>query len=313
MKILFMGTPDIAAHCLEEIVKSGKHNVTAVFTREDKPVGRKQILTPTAVKIVAQKHGIAVHQPKTLRDENMHKLIKSIEHDIIVVVAYGRILPQDILDIPKHGAINLHVSLLPKYRGAAPIQWAVINGDKETGVTVMQLDSGVDTGDIIGCLPIQIGDDETSGDVFDKVTKIGAEFLCETLSDIENGKITHIPQNHSEASSAPMLSKEDAVIDFEKSASEIHNLVRGMNPWPLAYFCLGDKKVKIIKTQLVCTDSNTLKPGTVLNTKPLTVACKNNAIILHEITPEGSRKMQGFEWAVGKRIKVEDNILNVKI
>ncbi len=311
MKILFMGTPEIAATCLKRIIDEKKHEICAVFTREDKPVGRKKVMTAPPVKNVAEQSGIKVFQPKTLRDVSVQEDIKKLSPDIIVVVAYGRILPPEVLNIPKHGAINLHVSMLPKYRGAAPIQWAVINGEEKTGVTIMQLNEGLDTGDIIECTPVNIGENETAGELLLKVTQVGSERLCTVIENIESGNFNATPQDDSKASFAPPLEKHMAQIDFSHSAQKVHNIVRGMNPWPLAYFLLGDKKVKVIKTGVVLAENGSEKhaPTHVLSLKPLTVACGEHAIILHEIVPEGKKAMTGEQWALGRRLSVGDKLV----
>src|SRR5699024_3728812 len=244
MRIVFMGTPDIAAACLEALYAAG-HDICAVYTRRDKPVGRKQVLTPPPVKQVALAHGTPVFQPRTLRDGGENANLQALAPDLIVVVAYGCILPQAVLDIPKFGCINLHVSLLPKYRGSAPVQWAVLNGDTETGVSIQQMDAGLDTGDVLVCEKVAIGPEETSGELFDRVTAVGARVLCETLPRIAAGTLTPTPQDHAAATMAPMLTKELAQFRWEESAAYIHNWVRGMNPWPAAWFVTGGgRKVK---------------------------------------------------------------------
>ncbi len=303
-----MGTPDIAAACLQSIINEKKHNICGVFTREDKPVGRKKIITPPPVKVIAQQNGIKVFQPKTLKDEITQNEIKELNPDIIVVVAYGRILPKQVLDIPLHGAINLHVSLLPKYRGAAPIQWAVINGETKTGVTIMQLNEGLDTGDIISCKEVDIQENETASELLFKVTKIGSSFLCQVLQDIEKGNIAHTKQDDLKATLAPPLEKHMAEIDFTNTANEVHNKVRGMNAWPLAYFIIDTKKIKVLKTEIINLKDNNEKhePKSVVSIKPLIIACGENAVILHEVVPEGKSAMTGEQWALGKRLKIGD-------
>ena len=275
MRILFMGTPDIAAESLNALIAAG-HDICAVFTRADKPVGRKQILTAPPVKQTAETNGIPVYQPRTLRDGSSDELIKSLAPDIIVVVAYGCIIPPQLLHVAKYGCINLHVSLLPKYRGSAPVQWAVLNGDAETGVSIMQMDEGLDTGDVLVCEKIAIDPEETSGQLFDRVTAVGARVLCETLPAIEAGTLKAEPQAHENASAAPMLSKEMAQFHLTDSADHIHNWVRGMNPWPGAWFVTaGGKKVKVMECRVA--ESHGEAAGTVLATKPLTVACTSFA------------------------------------
>ena len=242
-----MGTPDIAASCLEALYAAG-HDICAVYTRRDKPVGRKQVLTPPPVKQVALAHGTPVFQPRTLRDGGENANLQALAPDLIVVVAYGCILPQAVLDIPKFGCINLHVSLLPKYRGSAPVQWAVLNGDTETGVSIQQMDAGLDTGDVLVCEKVAIGPEETSGELFDRVTAVGARVLCETLPRIAAGTLTPTPKDHAAATMAPMLTKELAQFRWEESAAHIHNWVRGMNHWPAAWLVTGGgRKVKVLE------------------------------------------------------------------
>lgn len=300
MKILFMGTPDIAAAALEALLKAG-HTVCGVYTRADKPTGRRQTLTAPPVKRLAEARGLPVFQPKTLRDGAAEQ-IRALSPELIVVVAYGRILPPEVLAIPPHGCINLHVSLLPKYRGAAPVQWAVLNGDKETGVSIMYLDEGLDTGDILRVSPLAIGENETSGELFARVTELGAKTLLETVDEIAAGRVHRVPQSHAEATNAPMLTKEMARFTFDAPAQKLHNLVRGMNPWPVAYFEHEGKKIKVLETR--CGDSGSEPPGTVLSTKPLRVACTQGALTLLRVIPEGSREMDGAAWAAGRRFPV---------
>ena len=304
MRILFMGTPDIAAESLNALIAAG-HDICAVFTRADKPVGRKQILTAPPVKQTAVANGIPVYQPRTLRDGSSDELIKSLAPDIIVVVAYGCIIPPQLLHVAKYGCINLHVSLLPKYRGSAPIQWAVLNGDAETGVTIMQLDEGLDTGDILYVQPVAIDPDMTSGELFDRVSAIGAKTLVEVLPKIEAGKLTPKKQEESLATKAPSLTKEMAQFDFTQPAAHIHNWVRGMNPWPGAWFVTsGGKKLKVMECRAV--EAHGEAPGTVLATKPLTVACGEGAVQLLNVVPEGKKPMDGTAFAAGQRLKTGD-------
>ncbi len=304
MRIVFMGTPDIAAQSLRAVIAAG-HDVCGVFTREDKPVGRKQILTAPPVKQVALEHGIPVWQPKTLRDGSADEILSLLAPELIVVVAYGRILPLSVLQLPKYGCINLHVSLLPKYRGSAPVQWSVLNGDKETGVTIMQLDEGVDTGDILQVAPVSIGENETSGELFDRISELGAKTLCDTIELIAKGEVTPVPQNHAEATQAPMLTKEMGAFDFTKDARTLHNHIRGMNPWPVASFVCGEKRVKVLRSAI--REENG-EPGTVVSLKPLVVACGEGALCLEEVVPEGSRPMSGEVWAMGRRFAIGDRI-----
>lgn len=304
MRILFMGTPDIAAESLAALLDAG-HEVCGVFTRRDKPVGRKQILTAPPVKQVAVEHGLSVYQPRTLRDGSSDELIKELAPDIIVVVAYGCIIPPQLLHAAKYGCINLHVSLLPKYRGSAPIQWAVLNGDEGTGVTIMQLDEGLDTGDILMVEPVTIGPEETSGELFDRVSAVGAGTLVTALEKIESGELTPRKQDNAAATMAPPLTKDMAQFDFTQDAAHIHNWVRGMNPWPCAWFVTsGGKKVKVMECRAVASQGEA--PGTVLATKPLTVACADGGIQLLQVVPEGKKPMDGTSFAAGLRLKTGD-------
>ena len=304
MRILFMGTPDIAADSLAALLGAG-HEVCAVFTRRDKPVGRKQILTAPPVKQLAQQHDIPVYQPRTLRDGSSDELIQQLAPDIIVVVAYGCIIPPQLLHTAKYGCINLHVSLLPKYRGSAPIQWAVLNGDAETGVSIMQLDEGLDTGDVLMVEPVAIDPEETSGELFDRVSAVGAKTLVDALAKIEAGQLTPVPQDHSKATLAPPLSKDTARFAFTEDAAHIHNWVRGMNPWPTAWFEQDGKRIKVSECRLAENPQNAA-PGTVLALKPLTVAAQNGAVALLSDTPEGGKPMAGTAWAAGRRLKTGD-------
>ena len=306
MRILFMGTPDIAADCLKALYEAG-HDICAVYTRRDKPVGRKQVLTAPPVKEVALAHGTPVFQPRTLRDGGEDENIRALAPELIVVVAYGCILPRSVLEAPKYGCINLHVSLLPKYRGSAPVQWAVLNGDAETGVSIMQMDEGLDTGDVLACEKIAIDPEETSGQLFDRVTAVGARVLCETLPAIEAGTLKAEPQAHENASVAPMLSKEMAEFKLTDSADHIHNWVRGMNPWPMAFFMHDGKKIKVTASKLSENPANAA-PGSVLAVKPLTIACQDGAIVLDSVTPEGGKSMAGTAWAAGRRLKAGDSL-----
>ena len=306
MRILFMGTPDIAAESLAALIAAG-HEIVGVFTRADKPVGRKQILTAPPVKQLAVQHNIPVWQPATLRDGKAEPIFRDLAPDLVVVVAYGRILPPELLHIAPLGCINLHVSLLPKYRGSAPIQWSVLNGDSETGVTIMQLDEGCDTGDILLVERVPIGPETTSGELFDQVSAIGARTLVTAVEKLAAGELTPQPQDDSQATQAPPLKKEMAKFDFTQSADHIHNWVRGMNPWPAAFFELDGKKVKVLESRLASNET-AAPAGTVLALKPLTIACGEGALQLLTVTPEGGRPMAGTAWAAGRRLKAGDSL-----
>lgn len=306
MRILFMGTPDIAARSLAALLEAG-HTVVGVFTRADKPVGRKQVLTAPPVKKLAVEHGIPVWQPATLRDGEAEKVFRALQPDLVVVVAYGRILPPELLHIAPLGCINLHVSLLPKYRGSAPIQWAVLNGDTKTGVTIMQLDEGCDTGDILMVEPVEIGPETTSGELFDQVSAVGARTLVRAVEDLAAGRLTPRPQDEAMATKAPPLTKEMARFTFAEPAEHLHNWVRGMNPWPVAFFELDGKKIKVLESRLA-ENPQQAAPGTVLALKPLTIACARGALQLLIVTPEGGRPMAGTAWAAGRRLHTGDSL-----
>ena len=306
MRILFMGTPDIAARSLAALLEAG-HTVVGVFTRADKPVGRKQVLTAPPVKKLAVEHDIPVWQPATLRDGEAEKVFRALQPDLVVVVAYGRILPQELLHIAPLGCINLHVSLLPKYRGSAPIQWAVLNGDTKTGVTIMQLDEGCDTGDILMVEPVEIGPETTSGELFDQVSAVGAETLVRAVEELAAGRLTPRPQDEAMATKAPPLTKEMARFTFAEPAEHLHNWVRGMNPWPVAFFELDGKKIKVLESRLA-ENPQQAAPGTVLALKPLTIACARGALQLLTVTPEGGRPMAGTAWAAGRRLHTGDSL-----
>lgn len=306
MRILFMGTPDIAAESLAALLDAG-HEVCAVFTRRDKPVGRKQILTAPPVKQLATEHGIPVYQPRTLRDGSSDDVIKELAPDIIVVVAYGCIIPPQLLHVAQYGCINLHVSLLPKYRGSAPIQWAVLNGDAGTGVSIMQLDEGLDTGDVLLVEPVSIDPEETSGELFDRVSAVGARTLVTALEKIPAGELKSQKQDETQATLAPPLTKEMAQFHFTEDAAHIHNWVRGMNPWPAAWFEQQGKRIKVQESRLAENPQNAA-PGTVLALKPLTIAAANGAVALLTVTPEGGKPMAGTAWAAGRRLKAGDSL-----
>ena len=304
MKLVFMGTPDYAVNTLEALISAG-HNVAAVFAQPDKPVGRKHIITPPPVKVCAENHGITVYQPNTLRDGKAEEILKEIAPDAIVVVAYGKILPKEILNIPKYGCVNGHASLLPKYRGASPIQWCIVCGETETGVTAMKMDEGMDTGDILKTVKTEIGDEETAEELFDRLSGLTAELLVKTLADLESGNITPIKQDEENASYAPIIKKEMAQLDFiNMTATEIHNAVRGYYSWPCAYFFLENKRIKVIKAAVA--DNTNAKAGTVIkSTDSLVIACKDGtAVELVTVQPEGSKPMSAKQMLCGRPIAV---------
>lgn len=292
MKVIFMGTPDFAVGTLEAIIEAG-HEVVLVVTQPDKPRGRSGALQFTPVKECAVAHGIEVFQPTKIRLEENVEFLRKYEADIAVVAAFGQILPQSILDMPKFGCINVHASLLPKYRGAAPIQWAVINGDPVTGVTIQQMDIGVDTGDIVAIREVPISEEETGGGLFDKLAVVGAELCVEAMTAIENGTATRTPQNHDEATHVSMISKEFGVIDWNKSAVEIERLIRGLNPWPSAYTKLDGKTFKIWKAKVVSENSDKAA-GTIVRVAKdaLEVQTGEGVLSLLEVQLEGKKRME---------------------
>lgn len=302
MRIVFMGTPDYSVKTLEALI-AAKHDIIGVFAQPDKPVGRKHILTAPPVKVCAENHGIPIYQPNTLKNGEAADIIKNLSPDIIVVVAYGKILPQEILDIPKYGCINGHASLLPRYRGASPIQWCIVCGETETGVTVMQMDSGMDTGDILNTEKTEIGGEETAEELFGRLSVISAELTVKTLFDIENGTVIPVKQDEEKATYAPIIKKEMALIDFKNmTADEVHNAVRGYYSWPCAYFFFDNKRVKIIKSTCVGKSGST--PGTVVKSDgELVIACKDGGLIsLLTVQPEGSKPMSAKQMLCGRPI-----------
>lgn len=306
MRIVFMGTPDFAAASLKKLIDE-KYDIAAVFTQPDKPRDRGMKLSYSPVKELALENNIPVYQPTKLRDGTATELIKSLRPDILVVVAYGRILPDDMLEVPKYGAINVHASLLPKYRGAAPIQWAVLNGDKITGVTTMYLASEMDTGDIIYTSETEIGEFETSGELFDRLMVMGAELLDRTLRDIEAGTAPRTPQDHSKASYVKMLDKSLSPIDWAKTPREIIKQIYGLQPWPVATAELDGKVFKIYSAEY--TQNKTVKaPGSVVSAgkKGIEIACLGGeTLLITELQAAGKKRMKASDYLLGHPIKVD--------
>ena len=303
MRIVFMGTPDFAAASLKKLIDE-KYDIAAVFTQPDKPRDRGMKLSYSPVKELALENNIPVYQPTKLRDGTATELIKSLRPDILVVVAYGRILPDDMLEVPKYGAINVHASLLPKYRGAAPIQWAVLNGDKITGVTTMYLASEMDTGDIIYTAETEI---ETSGELFDRLMVMGAELLDRTLRDIEDGTAPRTQQDHSKASYVKMLDKSLSPIEWAKTPREIIKQIYGLQPWPVATAELDGKVFKIYSAEY--TQNKTVKaPGSVVSAgkKGIEIACLGGeTLLITELQAAGKKRMKASDYLLGHPIKVD--------
>lgn len=308
MNIVFMGTPDFAVPCLKKLIEAENCNVTAVFTQPDKKVGRKQVLTVPPVKALAVENNITVYQPSTLKNEEAFEIIKELSPDLIVVVAYGKILPKNILDYPKYGCINVHASLLPKYRGAAPIQWAVLNGDEKTGVCVMQMDVGLDTGDVLYTEETEIGINETSEELFERLSVIGADALIKTINLIENGNTNPVPQPEGDFGYASMIDKSMCNIDWNKSAFEIHNQIRGLQSWPCASTVINGKNIKIHKSVLSSEDGSV--PGIIINNKGvITVSCGDGKCVdILELQPDGKKRMDTKSFLSGNKIETGQRI-----
>ena len=305
MRIIYMGTPDFAVPCLDRLVKDG-YDVALVVTQPDKPRGRKQEMTPSEVKVCALGHGIEVYQPESLRTDEAYEYLRKYEPDYIIVAAYGKILPKRILDLPKYACINVHGSLLPKYRGAAPIQRSVLSGDKVTGITTMLMGEGLDTGDMLLKKEYEIDINATSGEVFDALSQSAPDLLIETIEKFTKGEIIPERQNESEATHAAMLSKDEAVIDWSKTAAEIHNTVRGMAPWPVAYTGYKGKKLKIFTSRL--TDEKTSLPvGKIKEDKNrILVACGDGMLLeIVSLQLEGGKRLEAKQFLAGHPVTDE--------
>ena len=305
MKVVFLGTPDFAVNTLKEIISS-RHEILAVVTQPDKPVGRSSKLVFSPVKQVAVENSLPVLQFNKIRLEGVDAL-KDLQPDIMVTCAFGQILSQEIIDIAPHGIINVHASLLPKYRGAAPIQWSIINGDEETGVTIMKTEAGIDTGDIISVEKTIIDPKETAGELFDRLSVIGAKLLVKTLDAIEDNLATFTPQNHELATHVKMLKKEDGIIDFTKNSISIYNFIRGMNPWPCAFTFLNGKQLKVYASELVDGAYGNYSAGTIVCANPkqgLIVATGDGFIRLSDIQAEGGKRMSDSAYLLGHQIEI---------
>ena len=297
--VVFMGSPDFAVKALEALIESPDYDVKLVVSQTDKPQGRKQILTPPPVKTVALQNGIEVFQPKTLRSDEAYEKIASAHPDFIVVAAYGKILPQNVLDIPKYGCVNLHGSLLPKYRGAAPIQWCVINGEEKTGVTTMLMDAGLDTGDILLTSETPISADETAGELFDRLAALCPALLLQTLKGLEAHTIIPKKQNEKDATYVGVLSKEMAAINWNDSAAAIHNKVRGMNPWPVAKTVFCGKILKIFAGRPLNAAAR-YPAGSLYSEKgDLFVSCGEGVYRIDELQLEGAKRMNSSDFLRG--------------
>ena len=304
MKLVYMGTPDFAVPALEKL--AAVHEVAAVFTQPDKPVGRKQILTPPDVKVCAERLGIPVCQPASMKTPEAFELLKSFAPEVIVVAAYGQILPKAVLDLPAYGCVNIHGSLLPKYRGAAPIQQAVLNGDAVTGVTPMLMDVGLDTGDILLTKETPIGENETSAELFDRLSLLGGELILETLDALAQGSVTPKKQDEALATHTSKIDKSLCPIDFTATAQAVHNLIRGLYSWPVATAQIGGKRVKIHKARIAKGSGSA---GVILSVKPFVIACGEGAVEILELQPEGKKKMSAEAFAAGHDLKIGDKLI----
>jgi methionyl-tRNA formyltransferase len=303
LKIIFMGTPDFAVASLEALIKGPDH-VVAVVSQPDKKQGRGKKLAAPAVKKAAVTAGIPVLQPEKIKTRQFLEELSSYKPDLIVVAAYGRILPPSILQLAPLGCINVHGSILPRYRGAAPIQWAVINGDKQAGVSIMQMDEGMDTGDILHIAAIEVDENETAGGLFWKLADLGGIALLDTIKKLKEHEIIPIPQDDSEATHAPMLSKNDGHLNWNQPAKVIHNRIRGLDPWPCAFSFLHGKRLRLFVPEVVHMDNNSA-PGTVIRADKtgLLISTSDNCLLIHELQPEGKKRMKAADYLNGHPIE----------
>ena len=293
-----MGTPDFAVPCLEALIADG-NEIAAVFTQPDKPKGRGNRLAAPPVKECALRHDIKVYQPVTLKDNEALEILKELAPEMIVVVAYGRILPKQVLELPEYGCINVHASLLPEYRGAAPIQRAILDGRKKTGVTAMLMDEGLDTGDMLMKAELEIGENENSAQLHDRLSALGAELIVKTVHAAAQGSLVGEKQDGSRSCYAAMLTKDMSPVDFTLSAREIHDKIRGLNPWPCASAVLNGKRIKLHSSRLA---QGSGKPGQVLSLDPFVAACGEGAIELIEVQAEGKKKMPASAFINGLHV-----------
>lgn len=298
MRIVFMGTPDFAVPCLDALVKDG-NEIAGVFTQPDKPKGSGYTMTPPPVKERALEYGLDVYQPMTLKDAEIQEQLRSLSPEMIVVVAYGKILPKEIIDMPVYGCVNIHASLLPLYRGAAPIQQSVLDGCTVTGVTAQCMDIGIDTGDILMKSETEIGENETADELHDRLSIMGAELIVKVVHSASEGTLTREKQDESKATHVGKLTKEMSVINFGRSAREIHNQVRGLNSWPSASAMLNGRRIKIHRTLI---SNGKGEPGEVLSLNPLIVACGEGALEIVELQPEGKKKMSASAFVNGLHV-----------
>ncbi len=307
MRIVYMGTPEFAVPSLQRLIADG-HEVVLAVSQPDKPVGRKQVMTPPPVKVCAAEHGIPVYQPNSMKTEEAFATLREAAPDVIVVAAYGKILPKAVLDLPPHGCICVHASLLPAYRGAAPIQWAVLNGEEVAGVTTMMMDEGIDTGDMLLKASRDVPIDMTAGELHDLLSTDGAQLISQTLSALESGTLSRTPQPHESTTAyASMLDKRLSPLDFSKSAKALHDQVRGLCPWPGATCTLHGKTMKVHKTEL--GEPTSLPAGTVSALDPLSVACGDgNSLRMLEVQYEGKQRMNTADFLRGHAVAVGEEL-----
>ncbi len=309
MKIVFMGTPDYAATALEAILQAG-YEVTGVVCQPDKPKGRSGALAACPVKECALKYNLPVFQPERIKRPEAVAELKKFPADVFVVAAFGQILSEEILTMPKYGCINIHASLLPKYRGAAPIQWCIVDGEKETGVTIMQMDAGIDTGDILFTKKVAITEEETGGSLFDKLSQAGAELIVEALPKIEAGEVSPVKQDETQSNYARMLKKEDGQINWNRPAEEIGRQVRGMDPWPSAYTYYKGKQFKIWKAEAVAGGTEGLQPGTIaqIEKQGIWIACGSGMLQVTEAQLEGKKRMSAADLMNGRSLEMNERL-----
>jgi methionyl-tRNA formyltransferase len=299
---VFFGTPEFAVPCLSALHEIA--DVPLVVTQPDRPAGRGMQLAAPPVKVRAQELGIEVVQPKAIRKPEFAERLRAVGADVALVVAYGRILPAEVLAAPRLGCVNVHASLLPKLRGAGPIQWAIIRGETRTGVCLMQMDEGMDTGPVLACEALEIGEDETAGELARRLSQLGARLVRAQLARFVRGELVACPQDHAGATLAPLLTKEQGRIDWTLSASELHALVRGTSPWPGAYTWSGAQRIKLHRTKVLAADGSHGVPGTVLRADrhAIEVACGRGVLAIHELQPDGKRRMSAEQFCAGARL-----------
>lgn len=310
LRIIFMGTPDFGAATLEALI-NGPDQIVAVVTQPDRAKGRGKKVAPPPVKVLAEQHGIPVLQPTKIKTEEFRNGLLSYQPDLMVVTAYGRILPKSLLELAPMGCINVHGSLLPKYRGAAPIQWSVIKGETEVGVTVIQMDEGMDTGDMLLKAKLPTAPDETAGSLFIKLAALGGETVLKAIKGLKEGTVVPVPQNHANATMAPMLKKEHGAIDWSGSAEELDCQIRGLDPWPTAYCFLGNLRLQLFMPEVVHRDHQA-QPGEILQAdgRGLQIACGTGAILIKEIQPEGKKRMSTESFLRGHSVTVGSRLHN---